>query len=375
MNLLRHPHFRMGLYACGLVVAFVLGMQVAKLDSSPTLPLAATPQQSSTPKSNPSTKAASALEAKGNSSSEGPHHAGGRLVPSSPNSRLSALIDYASKLDATQTLAALRKLDLKSDNPESKLARHVLVARYAELDPLTALTFVDTLSDKDRSEEKINALSSWASRDGANAADYFSNNALTGGIVSDEDVSSAAGIASEWAKRDPTAAWNWVSSLPPEARGEAVKELATQLAATNPTLALQAVAAMPEAYERAEAMAPLATQWAQTAPTKTAEWVASLRDLAQQSSAASGLVTAWMQTNPYAVSEWVSKLRPGTTRDAAITSMIRAQAVRNDPEAATYWAATVQDPTLREQLVSEVVKRWQIHDPDAAQRWLATNGR
>lgn len=374
MNMLRQSPVLTALYATGLVMAFWLGSLVSR--SSKAVSLERKPLSFSDSRTGPAV-----VKHAGNLvHPEQAHAAAVPIVPASaqaagaasPNRRLAALVDYASKLDATQTLAALRKLDVET-GPEAKLARHVLVARYAELNPLTALTYVETLGGAERAEQQSNALASWASRDAAKAAAYFEDNILSGGLVGDQDAQNAAVIAAEWARRDPKGAWDWVESLTPDARGEAMKRVATQLAATNPAQALQAVSSLPEAYERAEAMQPLASQWARSDPAKTASWVQSLRDPAEQASAATGLVSSWMQSNPYAVSEWVSKLPNGATRDAAIKTMIRAQAVRNDPETATFWAATVQDETLRKELVSETVRRWQVHDPEAAQRWLAAN--
>jgi hypothetical protein len=374
MKVLTHSLVRSAIYVAGLFVAFGLGAQLTKPSPSQGSPTSSSINHGTTKSSVSSTMAATTVIKRPSFVSETREVPGKPAVPT-PNSRLAALIDYASKLDAAQTLAALRKLDLEADSPEAKLARHVLVARFAELDPLTAMTYVDTLSSEERSTQQINALASWASHDAVKAAAYFEDNMINGGLAGDDEVGAAAVIAGEWAQRDTVAAWNWVSSLTPDARGEAIKRVAAKLAATNPTVALQAIASMPEAYERAEAMTPIAMQWAQTAPSNTADWVATLRDPAEQSNAATGLVSAWMQTNPYAVSEWVSKLSAGQTRDAAIKAMINAQAVRNDPETAAFWAVTVQDQTLRDQLVNETEKRWQIHDPEAAQRWLATNGR
>jgi len=292
-----------------------------------------------------------------------------------PISRLAHSIEAAAQLNVPQTIAALRKLDLRAHDAETKLARHVLVARFAELDPKTALTYVDTLDGEERVEQKLNAMSTWAARDPNAASDYFNTNALNGGLINEDDQRAAVAIAGEWSARDANAAWQWATSLPVDARGAAIQRVAEHLAETSPDTALQLVNTLPAGFERAEAMQPLAQQWAQTQPTRTADWVGSLRDEAERSNAATGLVSAWMQSDPLNTSRWVSSLAPGQTRDAAVAAMVHSQSLRNDPEAATRWASTVQDEALRNELVKQSFQQWQLHDADAASQWAASGGR
>lgn len=291
-----------------------------------------------------------------------------------PISRLARSIEAAAQLNVPQTIAALRKLDLRANDAESKLARHVLVARFAELDPQTALTYVDTLDGEEHVEQKLNAMSTWAARDPNAASEYFNTNALNGGLINEDDQRAAVAIAGEWSARDPNAAWQWATSLPLDARGAAIQRVAERLAASSPDSALQLVNTLPAGFERAEAMGPLAQRWAQTQPTRTADWVGSLRDEAERSNAASGLVAAWMQSDPLNTSRWVSGLAPGQTRDTAVAAMVHSQSLRNDPEAATRWASTVQDEALRNELVKQSFQQWQLHDADAANQWAASGG-
>lgn len=289
------------------------------------------------------------------------------------NGRWSQLIDHVAQLNTPQTIAALRKLDGAADDPETRMTRQLLVTRFAEQDPETALTYVDTLDGDEHVQQKMNAMSTWASRDGAAASAHFDAQ-VQAGLLSDEDARTAAVIANEWAHTNPQAAWQWASQLPEEARDQALRRVAGQLARDNPGAAVLAVSSL-EAESRPAAMEALATEWAQTSPAKTASWVTSISDHDQQARAASGLVTSWMSSDPMAASTWVSRLYPGATRDAAVAAMVEAQSLRNDPQAATLWAASVQDATLREQLVAQAVKRWSYHDADAASAWMASRAR
>ena len=351
-----------------VLIAFIAGTQFR---SSPPLPTSQSPVPTVVKKIDRSVPLATV------SGASIPEPSASPAVSSAhtPVSKLSQFIETVGHLNATQTLDALHKVDLRADSIEAKLQRHVLLGRFAELDPETALTYVDNLSGSEYEEQKANVLSTWASRDPAGAAAHFQSNTLSGGIASDEDRAAAASIASEWAKNDPKAALTWSASLPEEVRSEARGRVLASMASNNPTLAVQTASLLPAGFERAEVLQPIAAEWAQSSPTQAASWVQSLPDTSEQASAAGGLVSSWMNTDPMATSQWVSKLQAGPVRDAAISAMVQARSLSNDPEAATLWASSVQDNALREQLVTAATTQWKRLDPVAAMTWQLYNGQ
>jgi len=365
------------LHGAALLFTFSLGMWVNR----PTMPQAVAKPVSATSGRSSSAPASAQLPA-----AEAPSVATSPPAQTKPsaapcvlktesiNDRFALMIERVQKLDVRETIAALRSLDNTADEPEARISRQVLVTRFAEQDPETALTYVDTLSGDEYVQQKINAMSTWASRDGQAAAAHFESRSLQSGLVDDDDARTAAAIANEWAHSDPKAAWKWAASLPEEVRDQAVRRVAAQLAVTDTNAAIQAVNELP-AEDRGAAMGSLAGRWAESAPAKTATWVNTLTDSDQKAEAASGLITTWVARDPLAASTWVSQLYPGKTRDAAIAALVKAQALRNDPQAATLWAASVQDRELRTELIGQSVKRWQMHDPEAAAAWLASNAR
>jgi hypothetical protein len=52
-----------------------------------------------------------------------------------PAGRIAALLVQAESLDARSTLAALKSLDLQLPGTDTRMARQILLARYADLDP------------------------------------------------------------------------------------------------------------------------------------------------------------------------------------------------------------------------------------------------
>lgn len=277
------------------------------------------------------------------------------------------------EIDRRQILEALKRTDHALDDPAKREMRRRLVAQFVALDPQMALSYVETLSGDEYVRQKINAFGAWAGRDPAAASAFFAENELHGGFAEDEDRLAAAAIAKVWVVQDPQAAFNWVSSLPEEAREEAVAAIVIRVARHDPKFARQMVDSLDANYERAEAMHPLAVQWGQKAPVAAAAWVTALRNETERSYAASGLMTGWTEKDMEAAIQWASELPAGGTRDAAIAAMVQTSAVQKHPETAVTWAATIQDAQLRGLVYPQALEQWQAQDPAAAARWLSSH--
>jgi hypothetical protein len=272
---------------------------------------------------------------------------------------MAALLLQAESLDAAGTLAALKALDLRSPGSESRTARQILLARYADLDPETALTYVDTLPRDERTESSLTIMTAWAARDPQAAAAHLEANTGSFGLTEEATASSASGIASVWAAQDAKAATLWVAGLPDELRASAVPALAGSLTTGDPAAGVAFAIALPQGSEREAAVSSVALQWAQSSPTAAAAWVTGITDPSAQASAASSLVTAWMQADPATASLWVKNLPAGASRDAAIVALTNSPAIRNDAESAVLWASSIQDPTLRASTLPDLQHRWQ----------------
>jgi hypothetical protein len=288
---------------------------------------------------------------------------------SGPAQRLISAAQKIAAFDTKQTLSALKAGDM---NPagEDRLLRQLLIAHYAQLDPETALSYVDSLSGTDHSQQRLTALESWASVEPAAAAAHLEAS-LTAGLATQEDSTAVTAIVREWAEKDPQSAWQWVSSLPEEARAEALNQLAARWAKKDPSSALAAAQALPSEADRSAVMQPLVAQLAQTQPASTAAWVRSLPS-EQQPSATAGLMQSWLMKDARSATQWAQQLPAGSTRDAAVAALVQSPALRRDPATAAHWAATVSDPTLRAQLVNLSFSRWQLHDAAAAERWASS---
>lgn len=280
-----------------------------------------------------------------------------------------SIAQEVASLDAKQTLAALKAGALKPEG-EDPLKRSLLIAHYAELDPETALSYVDSLSGAEHEQQRTVALGAWASREPSAAAAHLQQ-ALSEGLATAGDAAAVSAIAREWSRTDPESAWHWAAQLPEESRAEALNQLSARWAKKDAPAALAAAQALPSEADRQAVMQPLVAQLAQSQPAATAQWLRSL-PTQQQPSAAAGLMQSWLQKDTAAATQWAQQLPSGAVRDAAISSLVKSPSLRRDPATAAQWAATITDAKLRAELVNLSFSRWQLHDAAAAERWASS---
>ena len=265
-------------------------------------------------------------------------------------------------LDARGALAALRALDLPGAPAGSVIEKHLLLARFASVDPETALSYVDTLPAGERSDAAATVMGAWAEKDPRAAAAHLTEEAGGLGLSETATVSGASAVAGEWSRRDPQAAAAWAAELPDEFRAGALAAAVGRYAAADSAAALRFFTSLPDSAIRAEAATPLAAQWASTDSTAAAAWASSISSAAEQSAALSGVTSAWMSNDPAAASRWVKTLPAGPGKDAAIISLAAAPSIRNDPEAALAWAESISSSEVKEQVVAGIRDRLRIRE-------------
>lgn len=279
-----------------------------------------------------------------------------------PDSRAVSLAREAETLDARGALAALRALEIPGNAAGTPLEKHLLMARFAAADPLTALTYIDTLPAGERSAATATVMGAWAAQDPQAAAAHLEEEAGGFGLSESAAASAAQAVAGEWSRRDPQGAAAWAAELPDELRPAALTAAAGQLAAQNPAEALQFLNSLPDDISRAEAATPLAAQWAAVQPSAASAWAVSLPDPDTRAAALSGVTAAWMNADPAAASRWVDALPAGSGKDAAILALTTSVSLRNDPDAALAWAASLAAPIAREQAVAAAKERLRLRD-------------
>ncbi len=262
--------------------------------------------------------------------------------------RLAGLMQRVDTMDDAAVLATLKQIRHQPAGPDKRLAQEVLLARYGELDPETALTYVGTLVGDDYRAGVQTVMSAWTNADPVAAADYFLDHQDDFGVLDDELQSMAGTVAAEWARQDSSAALDWATDLPAEISGEAYGRIAAELVRQDPTRAIAALSAMEPGFEQTEMLESMIDQWAYQDPQSAASWTLSNTDGGDQLRAVTSLMNAWMTTDPMDASTWLADLDNGAVKDTAILSLMQSRAVARDPEAAAAWSSVIQDDALRQ---------------------------
>lgn len=273
-------------------------------------------------------------------------------------------------LRAEEALDALRILESLPEGPDRLIQQQLLIARYASLDPETALSYVDRLQGAEASHARLTAFTTWAEADPAAAGKHVIESLLNFATPRPGDERVVASVASSWARRDPEAAMKWSTGLPEGIRTDALAGIASQLAASDPSAAMQFVGRIESPEEQQEILQTLSSQWAAHWPSQTASWALGLSDSPVGTAAMGPLVNTWAGAQPEAAAQWIQSLPEGAARDACLAAWNQSDAFFVDPQTSVTWATLIQDEALRDQATDAAWNRWRVIDPVAADAWM-----
>ena len=218
-----------------------------------------------------------------------------------------------------------------------------------------------------RDDELLNMLGAWALVDPLAARAYAAKQ-LTG----DVQAQAFTAVLTSWAKKDATAAWDWVQKNEPNEHSH-VRAVLVETARINPALGQRFAASVAEQhpeqaaevyiyaldgvmhdgnYEAAKLMVAdakmpneeqknsllnfLAGQWARYQPEEAAPWVLALPEGPVRDQAMDGLTQAWSDINPVRAADFAVKLPPGEVRQTALRQAI-SKWTMDDPVVASKW--------------------------------------
>ncbi len=207
-------------------------------------------------------------------------------------------------------------------------------------------------------------------------------------------------LLSNWADEDPKAAFEYVKSLPGNARDHLSVILNSMVPRSHEMRddfprALEIAEYLPDEMRRSylgdllSAMAmfdpltaveianrevdpaktmglhnQLAEGWAEVAPAEAGAWAGTLPDGEAKNAAFHRIADRWSSQESYATSEWVSSLEPGKHRDSAIRGMV-GKIGDDDVDAAFQWLLAIEDDRVRYQSLYSVAYDMARADPDA----------
>lgn len=205
----------------------------------------------------------------------------------------------------------------------------------------------------------------WMEQDPVAVAEYALTQRKTNGQLLNT-------LASQWARRDPQAAVEWVANLPDELQR---RRLFTSMVATwaesSPSAAALFAGNLAAEDGRDEAIITVVSGWAQRDPVAAAQWVASFLPGRLQEQAILQVVPALVERNPLEAAQWLGTLSNGPAGDVAIASFSSLMANR-DPALAFSFAEGITADRLRLQRMEAAARRWLAADPVAARKGLET---
>ena len=279
-----------------------------------------------------------------------------------PAAGATTVVSESTPLTVGAVLAALRATEIPGAAGITPLERHRLLASFAAADPLTAMTYIDTLPAGERRDAIVTVMSTWSRQNPEAAAKYLETEIDGLGLGADDAAAGAAAVAGEWSRLSLHDAAAWAAELPDEIREAAHSVVIGRMAATDPQAVQNYFNALSDNTVRVEAAAPLAAQWAATDPSAAGAWATSLSAGEEQAAALSGVTSAWMLSDPNAASQWVKNLPNGIGKDAAIAALVDAASIRNDPEAALAWAQAISPGQARDAMTNEIEERIRLRD-------------
>ncbi len=348
------------------------------------------------------------------------------------NDRIQAMLDYYAQLAPSLFESEARSLE-RLPFGERMIAMQLLFSQWGEKDPITAMSYTDSMGMMGRFVNGT-VLKSWASTDPVNASQYYLANsssfdtngrgpspagtiasewaridpkgaltwanslpdgdqagamrgifsqtakvdpseaALQAATITNEDARSQAyqSIAREWGAQDWGEAQAWINTLPADARDEANAQALRGLAADNPKLAAENVSLLPDGDEKNSTIRNISQQWAREDPAATALWVMEQESTDAQGSAMSEVMSSWARLDNDGAIDWLNNQEAGDVRDTAATAFVRNNNSK-EYDISLQVAETISDEGTRARSISSAVSTWMKDDPEAAKEYINTS--
>lgn len=282
--------------------------------------------------------------------------------------RIQSLLNFYAGLTPAQLEAEAAKLE---DLPMSEriMASFLLFGKWAETDPTAAMAYTEKMGFTGNFIRPT-VLQSWASKDPAGAAKYYSENSrqfsmmgMMGGGRGPMGGSGSSVIASEWARQDPAAAFAWASSLNGNDKGTAMASVIGEVANTDPKKAAGMIATMDESSQ-GRAYEDVARKWGSQNFSEAEAWVRTL-PADQRDAAMASAIAGLSKDNPQLASEKIAALPAGDDRNSAINTLAQNWS-RQDPAAAAAWLVKQDDADATSRAMRDVMPNWVSQDPKSA---------
>ena len=284
------------------------------------------------------------------------------------NSRLQALMDYYAGLDPSQFEDEAGKLE---DLPLSEriMVGYLLFSRWGEEDPTAAMAHTKTMGFPGMFVRGT-VMQSWAAESPQDAADYYTSNpsefrmsGMMGGRGG-RGSSTAASIATEWAKQDSAGAMAWAESLEGRDQGDAMKGVFSQVAKDDPSKAAGMLSSITDPEALKDAQNSVAREWGKANWGEAQAWISSL-PADQQGGATAQALRGMAESDPVTAAANIGSIPEGEARDGTIENIARKWG-RDDPAAAAVWVMKTGSESAQKDSIGRVMSSWVQADAAAA---------
>lgn len=274
---------------------------------------------------------------------------------------LQAIAEGLVRSDPRRALALVENFPA-GDRRERGL-RH-LAHLWAEHDFGAALAWVQGRSDvNERHATLLTMLSQWA------RADLHGSLAFALSLPGTKQSEALQQIGRFVALQSPADLLRWTAQLPEGAARKSFYGAAlTLMIERSPAEAAALISREPNPDRHATQW--VAQQWSHRDPSAAAQWLRSLPPAQVPAEAARHVANNWTNSDPQSSAHWIGSLPPGPLRDAAMQGSVDALALRM-PEMAAGLALQIGDTGRRHRAMEDVARTWLSVNRTAASAWLA----
>lgn len=305
-----------------------------------------------------------------------------------------ALYQLLRRADAATLDRLLAEADRLERSRDVRETKSVILARYAELDPVAAVKAAMATTGSDDALVRA-VFAAWGKYDPAAALEHarglpelqrrYAAVAVLGtadALDADEkrQIAESFGVlpayarmqAQESALDDPVAAWNEAvathGSQPDAAGAEALWRIAQRWADSDPRAAVAAVAALPQSTQRWSWLSTLVKHWARLDLAAASTWAEALPPTPERASMLASVAGVIAEDAPLEAMAFAEALT-GNARRQAIGAALDAWA-EHDPSAAMAALDEVGDHATRSIWQHQIAGRWASQDAHATWEWI-----
>ena len=164
--------------------------------------------------------------------------------------------------------AAAAYITSHSTTPNERQVAGAMAGPMAEQDPQTAAKWVEWMKDdKMRRRARLGIAQLWAARDPAEVGKWAQ------GLSGNESSEIITVVAGTWTAKDAKATEQWINNLPASKRDAAIRGYAAAMMRMNPEQALNWVTKIQDAKMRVSLAKAILSEWMRRSPGEAEQWI------------------------------------------------------------------------------------------------------